>query len=314
MAANPAFRVHLRLPFVVLACKHLHHNLEQWPETADHLPNSIPTERIAGKASLQAQLSMSTDTMNSCAQSFKALHVPGQPLLLANVFDTTSAIAIAPLPNCAALATASLALALANDTTDPDLSLDMQLSAIRPIAAVAHRAGKPLSVDLQSGYGAMLEEAITRLVELGVVGISLEDSDGTSLFDETTAVQRITQALAYAKAAGMPDFVINARSDAWLRGGSLDEAIRRGKLYLSAGATTVFILGRQRTGPSREEVERMVDGLEGKVNIGMRLVEGALGAEELAELGVARVSVGPQIYFAAVEAMKKAAAVVFGLN
>jgi 2-methylisocitrate lyase-like PEP mutase family enzyme len=253
------------------------------------------------------------------AKHFKSLHVPGQPLLLANVHDVASARAVAALPGCKALATASYSVALANDTDDAHLDLDTYLGVVRDIAAVARSAGKPLTVDLQDGYGDRLEEAVKGIIALGVVGINLEDSDQktSAMMDEAQAVQRIKLALAAAAEVGVPDFVVNARSDTFLRNGTLDESIRRGNLYLEAGATVVYIIGGGPGGLTRQDVEKMVTGLQGRVNVGVRLFKppGAvtvLNSKDVAELGVARVSVGPQLYVAAMEAIKKAATAVFG--
>jgi 2-methylisocitrate lyase-like PEP mutase family enzyme len=260
---------------------------------------------------------MSSISTNTKAQSFKALHVPGQPLILVNVHDAVSARVIASLPECKALATASFSVALANNTNDASLDLKTQIIAVKDIAAVAHEAGKPLTVDLQDGYGNQLEEAVKELIEIGVVGINIEDSDQKSnaIIDESIATQRIKRALAAATEVGVPDFVVNARSDTFLRGGTLDEAIRRGKLYLEAGATTIYVLGGGPNGLSKEQVKKAVGGLEGKVNIGLRVPKGdaqTLSSSQLAELGIARISIGPQLYLAVVEAIKKTANTVFG--
>jgi 2-methylisocitrate lyase-like PEP mutase family enzyme len=263
---------------------------------------------------------MNVRATNALAQSFKSLHVPGKPLPLANIYDPSTARAVASLPGCKALATASVSIALANNSDDDNLDLDTQLAAVRNIAVVARETGKPLTVDLQDGYGEKLEEAVRGMIDLGVVGINLEDSEQKThtMIDEAVAVQRIKRALAAAAEVGVPDFVVNARSDSFLIGGSLDESIRRGKLYLGAGATTVYILNGSRT-MGREEVKRIVDSLQGRVNIAVRLPKpGAstdtLSSKDLADLGVARISIGPQLYFAAMEAAKKVAAKVFEVD
>lgn len=260
---------------------------------------------------------MSTKATNDAAKAFKALHVPGTPLLLANVHDATSARIVAALPGCKALATASFAIALANGTSDPSLDLDTHLAALAPIAAAAGK--KPLTVDLQDGYGPRLGEAVRAVVGLGAVGANIEDSDRASgaMMGDDEAVARVRAALAAAAAEGVPDFVVNARADSCLKGGTLEESIRRGRLYLEAGATTVYILGGGPGGFTREEVARMVEGLDGRVNVGLRLPGGSsavklLTSSELGELGVARVSVGPQLYLAVVEALTQAAGAVFG--
>jgi len=196
--------------------------------------------------------------------------------------------------------------------------LETQLAAFEKIVEVANEAGKPLTVDLQDGYGDHLEGAINKLVSLGVVGINLEDSQQVDeqVIDEQVAVSRIKTALKAAADAGVPDFVVNARADTWLRGGALDESIRRGKLYLEAGATSIYILGGGPDGVDTDAVKKMVDGLGGRVNIGLRLPKDgsgkALTSKQLAELGVSRISIGPQLYFATVEAMKRTAKTVFG--
>ncbi|KAK3357913.1 phosphoenolpyruvate phosphomutase-domain-containing protein, partial [Lasiosphaeria hispida] len=255
------------------------------------------------------------------ATSFKSLHSPG-PILLPNVYDATSARLVAALPSTKALATASYALALAGGTTDAELTLDLHLSLLPPIGAVARGAGLPLTVDLQDGYGERLEEAIKGVLsqEIGAVGINLEDSTaGGKLLDVDTAAERIKRALEIAKGEGVGDFVVNARSDAHFVGGTVDEAIERGKRYLEAGATTVYILAPPGQLMGEGDVVKIVQELGGKVNLAPRWVkpdggkiEGGLTSRDLVRLGVARISVGPSLYFAAAKALKDAAGFVFG--
>lgn len=261
---------------------------------------------------------MSTKATNDAAKAFKALHVPGKPLLLANVYDTTSARVVASLPGCKALATASFAVAESNGVDDQSLPIETNLATVRGIAAVAREAGKPLTVDLQDGYGDRLEEAVRAIIDVGAVGINLEDSDQASLgmMQEDVAVSRVRRALAAAAEAGVPDFVVNARADSHFRGEPLEESIRRGKLYLEAGATTVFIFRPRNNAFSSEDVTHMVKELGGRVNIALRLpspgVAAAQNSSQLAELGIARISVGPQLYFKAAAAMKEAAEIIYG--
>ena len=94
---------------------------------------------------------MDTESLNKQAQLLKSLHVPGNPLILANVYDIPSARTVAALPSCKALATASFAVALANGTEDKKLTLEINLQAVRNIGKVACEFDKPLSVDLQDG-------------------------------------------------------------------------------------------------------------------------------------------------------------------
>ncbi|OAG08525.1 Phosphoenolpyruvate/pyruvate domain-containing protein [Paraphaeosphaeria sporulosa] len=236
------------------------------------------------------------------ATALKALHTSGQPLILTNIWDAISARAIASLPQTAALATASYAIACAAGLDDDALTLDANLRAAAAVAVVAREFDKPLTVDFQDGYGDALEEGVRKLVALGAVGINLEDfaREKGGLYDVDEAVSRIKTVLRVAGEAGVPDFVVNARTDALLHGRPLDEAIARGRAYLDAGATTAFIWGgRERGGTTREEVERMARELGGRLNVILvRVKPGGLTIDELRGIGgcgVARISVGPQL-------------------
>jgi len=256
---------------------------------------------------------------NEQATAFKRLHTPGNPLWLANVHNEEAARIVAAKPRSKALATASFSIALANQTEDSKLSLETQLAAIAPIAAVAREYKKHLTVDLQDGYGDRLGEAVGKIIELGAVGINIEDSDQATgaMIPEVIAVERIRRVLAAATEAGVPDFVVNARSDIYLREGDLEAAIRRGKGYLDAGATVVYILGYKAGPLSRGDVEKIVKALGGRVNLAMRLPRPGqkaptLHREDLADLGVARVSIGPQLFHVPPEEVPAAVAYVLG--
>ncbi|KAK4177138.1 phosphoenolpyruvate phosphomutase-domain-containing protein [Triangularia setosa] len=266
---------------------------------------------------------ISTATTASKATLFKSLHrTPNQPLLLANAYDATSARIIGSLPGCKALATASYALALSIGKTDETLTLQDNLSLCRPIAAVAHQFNLPLTVDIQDGYassghlgklGSVIEKVI---LELGAVGVNLEDSwhESTTgeMIPEDEAIERINTVIQTAKDLGVQDFVVNARSDTFLMGGTLEESIRRGKRYLEeAGAETVFIFWPRNREMEKADVQKVIDELGGRVNVSCRL-GGDMTTGELGMMGAARVSVGPQVFLVAAEAIKKAAGVVFG--
>ena len=83
--------------------------------------------------------------MNTLAQQFKALHIPGDPLILTNAYDIPSAEAIASLPSVKALATASAGVAMSHGLQDDDLTLELNLAAVKGVVAVAKRHGKPLT-------------------------------------------------------------------------------------------------------------------------------------------------------------------------
>ncbi|QKX62373.1 uncharacterized protein TRUGW13939_09532 [Talaromyces rugulosus] len=233
-------------------------------------------------------------SLEETAQLFKQLHKPGQPLVLTNVYDGISAQTVAKLPTSKALATASYAVAQAHNLADDDLDLETNLRACKIIADVAREFKKPLTVDLQDGYGDRLEEAVSQLVKMGVVGINLEDYNNATgeIYSAETATTRIKRALAAAADQGVKNFVVNARCDGLLYGWDLNEVISRGKAYLEAGATTVFVWGRSR-GVARQEVETLVEAFGGKLNV--KFKEDGLSIKQLAEIGVARISIGPTL-------------------
>ncbi|KAB5545825.1 phosphoenolpyruvate phosphomutase-domain-containing protein [Coniochaeta sp. 2T2.1] len=249
-------------------------------------------------------------TTNETAQTLKALHQRAhKPLVLANVYDILSARAVAELPSSEALATASYAVALAAGTTDDDMTLQTNLNAVRGVAAVAKEFNKPLTVDIQDAYGPQLEDAINSLIDLGVAGVNLEDADKDTgrMYDSDTAVSRIKRVLTVARHRTVPDFVVNARCDVLMQGGALEEVLARGKKYLDAGATTVFVLEGSKRGVTRAEVEQMAMEFNGKLNVSLKMTPDGLTVKELAEIGVARISVGPSLQFLAMATYKKEA-------
>ena len=243
-------------------------------------------------------------SQNSVARTLKALHVPGKPIILTNVYDAPSANSIASLPKVKALATASYAVAAAAGVQDDDMTLETNLVAVRAISPIAKKHQVPFTVDWQDGYGERLEEGMTAIIEAGVVGINLEDCNKATqtMYTETEAVQRIKRVLDVAKQHRIPDFVLNARTDALIHKGPLSEAISRGKAYLEAGATTVFVWGGSiRGGITKEEVEKLVHAFGGRLNVSLKLSNDGLTIKELQMLGVARISIGPALQFKAME-------------
>lgn len=242
------------------------------------------------------------------ATRLRELHVPGTPVVFANVYDPATARIVAQNPSSTALATASFAIAAVHGLDDDALDLETNIAAIRRIATVAHQYNKPLSVDLQDGYGDRLEEAIEGIITAGASGCNLEDRDNTTgkLFNRNEAVSRVRRVLETARRAGVPDFALNARTDAVLLNSDIDDAVARGKMFLEAGATTVFVWGGPKRGLSRDEVVFLVDALGARLNV--IACDGGLTIQELSDIGVARISVGPRLWRAANAAVEREAA------
>ncbi|KAF9170837.1 hypothetical protein BGX21_002413 [Mortierella sp. AD011] len=257
---------------------------------------------------------MNSAEQNSIAAHFRSLHQPGNPLVLANVYDAATANVIASLPSAKAIATASYAIAATQGVYDDDMGRERNLASITKIASVAVPKKIPLSADLQDGYED-IKDTIKQAIALGVVGCNIEDVDckAKKLRTLEDSIHRIKLALEAAKEAGVPEFAINARTDALAFGGTIDEAIERGKAYLAAGANTVFVWGGPSgRGVSREEVKKLVEAFEGRLNVSLRFGEGYLTVPELKEIGVARISVGPGLFRVAMNAYKEAAEALLG--
>lgn len=243
---------------------------------------------------------MSHSHLNPLAKRLRSLHVPGNPLVLTNIYSPDSATIVASIPATKALATASYAVAAVSGTADASLTLSENLRAIGPIGEIAIKHSLPLTVDLQDGYED-LAESVKRVIEKGVVGANIEDlqrdTGGVRKLD--VAVERIKLALRTAEGLGVPDFCVNARSDILgTEGGTISNAIERGKAFLEAGATTVFIWGGGGGRGLRDhEIKELVKAFGGKLSVMMSLKDGMLNAGDLADMGVARISIGPGLYF-----------------
>ncbi len=154
------------------------------------------------------------------ALAFRALHVPGRPLVLPNAWDAASA-RIVEDTGAAAVATTSAGVAWALGVPDGDL-----LGRERAVAAVARIAGSvavPVSADIESGFAedpAGVADTVRAVLAAGAVGVNIEDAlyggEGV-LRPVAEQAERIAAAREAADAEGVPLFV-NARIDTFLRG------------------------------------------------------------------------------------------------
>jgi 2-methylisocitrate lyase-like PEP mutase family enzyme len=244
--------------------------------------------------------------LNNTAKALRALHVPGKPLLLANVYDAITARAVASLPACHALATTSGAVAAAAGVEDNDMDMETNLRAVQAISKIAKELQKPLTVDFQSGYGDELEEGVERLINYGVVGLNLEDvnTETKKFYDVEEAASRVHRVMQTAITHGVSDFVVNARVDTFLHDGPIEDAIKRGKAYLAAGAFNIFVLGGpKRGGVSDAEIKQLTEAFDGKLNVGVKLSAAEMIVKNVTAIGVARCSIGSQLRFSASKAV-----------
>jgi 2-methylisocitrate lyase-like PEP mutase family enzyme len=225
------------------------------------------------------------------ADRLRALHVPGEPLVLPNVWDAAGARAVvaAGFP---AVATASAAIAPVLGYDDHENTPPNEMFAA--VARIAAAVDVPVTADIERGYRLPAEEIAAQLLATGAVGCNLEDSDART--GELVPVEDQAQLLAGVRAAA-PELVINARVDVFLHGsGSREErvaeAVRRGKAYAEAGADCVYPLLVD--GLDLAEVRALVDGIGVPVNVAY--LPGGPSLAELAGAGVARISFGPGLF------------------
>src|SRR5687767_9633349 len=243
----------------------------------------------------------------SRARTLLELHTAPEILVLANVWDVASASVVAGTDGVRALATASHSIAATFGYEDGEnIPLDLHLDMVGRIVAAVDL---PVTMDFEAGYGDAGETA-RRAIEKGVVGGNLEDQ--MKPLDE--AVAAVEAVLAAGRDAGI-DFVLNARTDVFVlrkkgadRKELMREAVRRGQAFLDAGAPVVFVPGVM----TRDEIEVLVGEL-GPQKASLIAVPGVTPpASELEELGVARVSTGPFTQYAALNALRDAAAALVG--
>lgn len=273
-------------------------------------PQKKPTDSVLTTSC--SRIIMASQVLNDKAKALRELCKPGDPVVLTNVYDAATATIVAQHSSTKAMATASYAIAATIGVEDNDLSREDNLTGIRKVAAVASKKRLPLTADLQDGYEDV-ETTIKQAIDAGAVGCNIEDVDNKTekLRSVEDAISRIRTAMGAARQAGVPDFCINARTDVLSFGGSITDAIARGEAYLDAGAVTVFVWGGPSgRGVSGDEVKQLVQGLGGMVNVKMNLRPGYLNAKDLADLGVARISIGPELYSKAMAGFKEALEVI----
>lgn len=240
------------------------------------------------------------------AALFRALHTrAGHPLVLCNIWDVGSAHAVAR-SGAAALATSSWALASVHGFEDGEALPYEVLCAVTE--QIARAIDLPLSVDVEGGYALAPQAAarhVVQIAEAAAVGVNVEDRviGGDGLHPISLQMDRIAAMRAAVDEAGLPLF-INARSDVFFQTATsethaalLGAANDRARTYAQAGADGIFLPGL--SAPAL--IRQLCEALPAPVNIMAQTVTPDVAA--LAAMGVARISVGPSPYIAAMEAL-----------
>ncbi|WP_097257255.1 isocitrate lyase/phosphoenolpyruvate mutase family protein [Streptomyces sp. Ag109_G2-15] len=229
---------------------------------------------------------------------FRALHrkrAQGDPLVLPGPWDAASArvCAEAGFP---ALATPSAGVAASLGYEDGATPADEMFAAV---ARIVRAVDVPVSADVEGGYGLAPKELVERLLEAGVVGCNLEDSNGGVLKDP----REHAEFLAEVRSAAADRLFVNARVDTFLHGdGDPERAIERAALYVAAGADCVYPI----LAPV-DVLPLLRAGIQGPLNMVARLDGEGPSPAVLGELGATRVTFGPGLQRRAVAALREIA-------
>ena len=236
-------------------------------------------------------------------KTFRALHQSGC-FVIPNPWNVGSARYLQGL-GFKALATTSSGHAHSEGYPDGAQTMDDVLAHYRELAAATDI---PLNADFENGFADdpdAVAENVTRCIATGVAGLSIEDSPQSPvpLYDFDAALARVKAARAAIDKAG-GDVTFTARTEGFIRGRpDIDETIRRLKAFADAGADCLYSPGIR----TREHIEATVKAVGGKaINF---LNMGALGftVNDLADMGVRRISVGGSLARVAMHAFIKTA-------
>lgn len=231
---------------------------------------------------------MTPDTRAKRA-TFRALHAQGC-FVLPNPWDVGSARMLQGM-GFKALASTSSGFAWSMARPDNGVTREMVLAHLRMIVDATDL---PVNADFESGFGATpadVGESVRMAVATGVAGLSIEDSTGDAsapLRGIDTSVARMRAARAAIDATGGDTLLIGRAENFIVGRPDLDDAIARLKAYSDAGADCLYAPGIR----TREQIAKAVAAVAPKP---FNLLIGwasDLTVQEVAALGVRRISVG----------------------
>ncbi|AMP05312.1 isocitrate lyase/PEP mutase family protein [Collimonas pratensis] len=239
------------------------------------------------------------------ARIFQQLHAREGAFIIPNPWDIGSA-KLLTLLGFEALASTSAGYAFSRGLTDGAIGREQMMAHLKELAAATDL---PLSADLENGWGdspGTVAETIRLAAATGIVGGSIEDASGQPddpIYSLELAVERMRAAVEAARSLDFP-FTLTARAENFLVGRTdLKDTIERLQAYQDAGADVLYAPGLK----SREDIAAVVGALDKPVNVVMGLQGVQLSLQELAQIGVKRVSVGGSLARAALGAFLRAA-------
>ena len=237
--------------------------------------------------------------------AFRALHERPGIFVIPNPWNAGTARILTAL-GFEALATTSAGYAFSLGRRDGEAGLTRE-ETLANAKAIVDATDLPVSADLEEGFGCSPEvcaETIRLAAGIGLAGGSIEDATGdpsVPIFEFALAVERVTAAAA---AAREHRFMLTARAENFLHGRpDLDDTIRRLQAFSEAGADVLYAPGL----PSLQAIREVCASVPKPVNVVMGLKGATYSVEELASVGVKRVSVGGALARAALGAFMRAA-------
>jgi len=219
--------------------------------------------------------------------NFRALHLPGDPVLMPNPWDIGSAKVLAGL-GAKALATTSAGHAFT--IGKPDMGRVTADEAFAHAEEIVAATDLPVNADFENGYGAAPDVAaatVRQAAEIGLAGCSIEDTaleSGTDAYDFNLTVERAKACVAAARESGI---VLTLRADGYMnRAYDEDEAVRRCEAFAEAGADVIY------APLVKPETVKRLARIGPPVNvIGVHKMA-AHSVAEIGAMGAARISIG----------------------
>lgn len=244
------------------------------------------------------------------ARSFRALHERSGIFIMPNPWDAGTAKLFASL-GFEALATTSLGFSSSRGRVDGTLSISRE-ELIANCREIASATELPVNADLENGYADDPDEAATIIrlaADAGIVGGSIEDATGDPakpIYDFDLAVERVAAAARVAHSLPFP-FTFTARAENYLHGRpDLDDTIHRLQAFAAVGADVLFAPGLR----DLETIRQVVAAAPKPVNVVMSSADPEITAQQLADVGVKRISVGGALSRLAFAAVREAAVVM----
>lgn len=228
-------------------------------------------------------------TITEKRAAFRTLHASGC-FMLPNPWDTGSARYLASL-GFQAIATTSSGFAWSTGRADNHVTREIILAHLRDMVAATDL---PVNADFENGFGdnpADVAQSVKLAIETGVAGLSIEDSTGNAegpLFPLEVAVERLEAARQAIDESGGDTLLIGRAENFFVGVPDMNDTLTRLKAYAAAGADCLYAPGIQ----TREQIKAVVAAVAPRpVNV-LIGSQSTLTLQDLAALGVRRVSVG----------------------